>query len=319
MNDRTVVAVGCSRDPDYSFLLPLTCLLWRDRVGFRPIALLTRSYADWSEDPRARVVLRALFDRSIDYRFVGDVPGRAEHTVAQNCRQHAAAIEEIEDDYWVMPGDADLWPLFRSHYRMHEGTQFKAVCYYANGDHFSSREEVLGRAAAGLRSQTLPTCHVAMRARDWRTIYALVPGDVAGSLENTLSAWLAQRSQEDTDSALTLWCADQQIMTEALCHQSWFPRGELDLRPGVLDTAHVRFISREGHPPVDRIDRAVPGWSAKYGEFDPTWWVDAHVHRAPYSDEHWADEFPIFETLLPQHAKWAREYREAYVAAGRNP
>lgn len=323
--ERTIVAVGCSRDRDYSFLLPLTCLLWREHIGFHPVALLTASFHNWSEDPRTKVVLKAIIEKGFDYRFLGEIEGYPEHTLAQNCRQHAAALGDIDPDDWVMPGDADLWPIRRRYFEKHAGTALKAVVYYANGDHFSSREDVLARAAQGLRSQTLPTCHVAMRARDWRLIYSLKSGDVGGSVKQTLDAWFAARSEADPDKNLTTWCSDQQIMTEAVCQQSWFPRGVLDFQSPfaenptanvyMLDTGSARFVARRGHPPVDRLDRSVASWRETYGPFDAARWTDAHVHRAPEEDGHWEDLLQIVDTMIPQHAAWARQYREAYVAA----
>lgn len=292
MTERTIVAVGCSRDRDYSFALPLTCALWEHVVGFIPIALLVGAQEEWEQDPRAAVVLKHL--GGIAHEFIGRAKGFPDHTTAQNCRQHAAALSLIQPSTWIMPGDADLWPLERTFYEQHEGTEHLAVCYYSNGDHFVSKENVLERAKKGLGAQTIPTCHVAMRAQQWRDVYGLVEDDVAGSIEKTMAVWVPRRAATP-DPNMVLWMSDQQIMTEKLCAQDWFPE-------------RVLMVQRHGHPPVDRLDRAQPTWA----HLDPNDYVDAHIYRGPESEK-WNELIRVFATVLPEMETWAREYREAYV------
>ncbi len=297
-NEKTVVAVGCSTWNDYAFLMPLTCLFWRDHIRFSPLALLVGREEDWIAQARTAVALRALDEHQISRVFVGLAEGYPDYTMAQNVRQHATACPDISPETWVMPADADLWPLRRSYYQHHEGTGYKAVCYYANGDHFKGKEDVLERAARGLCSQTIPTCHVAMRAADWRSIYGIDGGgDYAGCAKKTLDAWFAVRAKEG-DHGMVQWMSDQQIMTEALCHQVWFP-------------GMAKMIERRGHPPLDRLCRSVPErWQEL---FDASKWVDAHVHKNPDAEGNWRTLLPIVESLMPQHADWARDYREAYA------
>lgn len=293
--DNTVVVIGCSTTEDYAFLLPLTCLLWRDVIGYKPHAFLVGDLADWRTTKRSRLVVGLLKGCEIQHSYIGRAEGYPDHTLAQNCRQHAAASGRIEPDTWVMPADADLWPLRREFYHQHENTAYLAVCYYSNGDHFNDKWEVRTRAAQGLGTQTIPTCHVAMRARDWRTIYDLKRGDVAGSVKRSLDAWLPSRTGRD--AGMSLWMSDQQLMTEALCQQLWFPQRAL-------------MVERRGHPPVDRLDRSHAPWPK---QFDPSQWVDAHVHRRPWINEHWGDLEQIVATLLPHLAAHIRAYRDEYV------
>ncbi len=103
MTDRTVVAIGCSTDSDYNFLLPLTCLLWRDHIGHQPFALLIGSEAEWQENPRLKVALHALDQHRIAHVWLGHLSRYHDATLAQNCRQHAAACTSIFLDSWVMP------------------------------------------------------------------------------------------------------------------------------------------------------------------------------------------------------------------------
>lgn len=303
MSEKTYVAIGCSRDRDYSFLLPLTCLFWRDVIGYTPIAFLAGSSFDWQSTPPTNVVLNALVHDLVDglaIRFIGAVEGYPEHTAAQNVRQHAAVVPVIADDAWIMPADADLWPLKKAFYHQHEGTPHRAVCYYGNGDHFQGKDVTMRRVAQGLRTQTIPTCHVAMRAKDWREIYSLdSAANPAAHIKRTLDSYIAARAPGG-DAGMDLWMSDQQIMTEALCQQTWFPQMAL-------------MVERRGHPPVDRLCRSVLEYWQE--PFDPARWTDAHLHKSPESDEHWAYELQIIRALMPQHAEWAQQYRDEYVRA----
>lgn len=319
--DRTIVALSATVNRDYDFLVVLSALFWRDLIGHTPAVLLVGPEKLWNSG-QADVVLHALLRHRISFQIIPAAEGYSACTTAQNARQHLVAtkIEAIADDDWIMPADADLWPLRKSAYQYHVGSKFRAVVApYANGDFFQGKAMTLKRAAYGLRSQTLPICHVAMRARDWRAIYAPIDGDISGSVKQSLDGWLPSKS-EDPDKNMTLWCSDQQYMTEALCMQSWFPEFRLDDKDydGVFAVktpgGSVLFVTRAGHPPVDRLDRAVESWRKTYGAFDKAKWLDAHLHKAPDEAEHWADELEIIDALMPQHSAWAREYRDEYVS-----
>jgi hypothetical protein len=312
MGDRTIVAIGCSTDRDYNFLAPLTALLWRERIGHEPLLLFVGSEDEWKADRRLSVCLNAVVEQGFTHVFMGRLDGHPDHTLAQNCRQHAAALARVADETWIMPGDADLWPLRRGFYHRHPDTGFKAVLYYANGDHFQGKETTLDRTARGLGCQTLPTCHVAMRAADWRAIYDLTEDDIVGSVKRTLAAWFAMRAAGQ-DANMVRWMSDQQIMTEALCQQRWFPSGPLPPGNGAIVAGMVLVVNRRGHPPVDRIDRSMLETWAQPIEIDR--WTDAHLHKAPDSDAHWADELAILRATLPDRAAWADAYRARYVEA----
>jgi hypothetical protein len=299
MSERTRVVIGCSTTPDYAFLLPITCLLWREVVGYKLLVLLAGSRSKWINGVGDFVTSEMPFGTEV--QWIGGAGDYSEATIAQNSRQHASVLSFIEDDEWLMPADADLWPLKRDFYHQHEGTVYKAVCYYSNGDHFSSKQDVLERADRGLGSQTIPTCHVAMRARDWRAIYGLTSGEsVAVAAKRTLDAWLPGRVEvPGRDMGMHVWMSDQQIMTEALCQQFWFPDKAL-------------MVERRGHPPLDRLDRSHRN---DWNTFDASRWTDAHVHRTPWGDWEWSTLLPIVDALLPDHSKWVREYRAKFVEA----
>ena len=321
MSQRTVVAIGCSTVPDYAFLIPLTSLMWREVAGFETFTVLVGD-SRWVREPALVVVANAMFDHLGGNHFtIATLPQYPEGTVAQNIRQHAAQNIKFADDTWIMTADADLWPLRGSFYQAHVDTDKRAVIYYSNGDHFQGKRDVLAKfdAAVPVPFQSIPTCHVAMRAKTWREVYAITPGELTKSTKKTLDGmepWLSRFAPEH--QGLARWCCDQWYLTERLCRQEWFPEFDMPKSPTppqgrVLQSEHVALIERYGHPPVDRLDRGAP--QAWMQAFDKNRYVDAHLHKAPWEDAQWKTLLKIIDVLLPKHSEWARQYRENFVRA----
>ena len=294
----TFVAIGCSSWRDYNCLAPLTALFWRDVISLTPIVI---TVGDWDAPARPKIALDALFYHRILNVGIASVYGYEEPNVAQNVRQHSAALAYMKPDDWMMPSDADLWPLRRDFYHLHEKTEnIKAVCLYANGDHFQGKEVTLTKAAAGTPYQTLPTCHVVMRVADWRERYGLVAGESIGlATKRTLDVWLKpkQEGKDASGASWEAWMSDQRILTEKLCRADWFPR-------------EVVMVEREGHPPKDRIDRSL--WP---DTIDFARMTDAHLLREPDSPANWAKLRPLVAHFLPQHLEWADDYITRYRAS----
>ena len=287
----TYVAVSASTTRDYNFTLPLAALFWRDLVGFKPISLLA---GDWTKDARVKCALDALAHHGLPAVQVGALDGYDEGTAAQNVRQHAAGLPALEPDAWLIPSDADLWPLKRDWYHQHEGSDKQAFSYFSNGDHFVSKQDVISKLDAGNTSfQSLPTCHIAARVLTWRELYALT-GDVAADTKRTLDGWLAPKlpGKAPNMAAWESWMSDQRIMTEKFCRASWFPDS-------------VAFIPRVG-PPSDRLDRG--DWDPRYVKTA----IDAHVLRPPDREGNWHRLLELVKLYLPQHVAWADEYRNRY-------
>ncbi len=306
---KTLVCFGSSTMTDYAFLAPLTALMWRDVIGHTPRVFLVGTKSEWVSLGRTRAAVEALEHHRIEHQFVDRFQALKDRpevyqdsTVAQNIRQHASSDPSIPDEQWVMMSDADLWPLRREFYHQHEGAAERAVLLYSNGDHFQGKDETLAKidADAGIDWQSIPTCHVTMRACEWRDLYHPVTGDILESTRNTLDKYLLPTMKKfPARAGWEMWMSDQRIVTERLCRQSWFP-------------SEIRFVERRGHSPVDRLDRGCPhDWYSDH--FDKDRWTDAHMHKGSHSDEKWADIRPILSALLPQHLEWAEGYRNEYA------
>ena len=280
----TRIVIGASTWRDYNFLAPLTGFCWRELIGYEPFFLLA---GDWSspEPKRVQVVKSALKAQSFEWVELGIMRGHSEAALAQNSRQHAAALP-FTDETWLVPSDADLWPIRREFYQRHEqvGPEIRAVCYYANGDH----------------GQSYPTCHTALRAATWRELYGIAPnGDVVGHTNRSLMDWLGKSPQYlgAKDRNMAYWCSDQWMATEKIRSAPWYPQGVVE-------------IPRLGHPPADRLDRSA--WPKD--SYVASGYVDAHMPKAPDGDTGWPKVRGLLEKLLPKHVAWAEEYRGRYRA-----
>ena len=307
----TIVAIGCSTHWDYALLVPVACLLWKEVVGHSPVALLVGSEAEWKQTPLTSVALDAI-------RELGSIGVGFEHiptsdrydagTLAQSVRQHYAAASHVRWDQWVTVSDADLFPLKRDFYHQHDGRDEPAVCYFANGDCFQGKEEALSGWAAQRPFQSIPTCHVVMRATTWRELYGygVLPrepeyarlGHVAAALYATLDRKLLPRleGKDPRGRATEAWYFDQYYLTERLCRQEWFSdRALLVPRTSQTERGHLVLWELGG------------GWQE--GIFDPSW-VDVHVRHGVYDKRRWLPLLDAIRHALPSREAWARDYFE---------
>lgn len=291
---KTLVSLSSDNTRDYAFILPLTALFWRDVIGFEPLPILV---GDWSH-PKNQVLMGAFESVNIPVQTIGGADGYYTSTIAQNVREHAAANRN-DNESWLMPGDADLWPLKADFYQVHLQHEYKAVSYYANGDLFEGKIQVIRAASRGKDYKTLPTCHVTMKIKTWKELYQYKSTDLLEATVATLNRWLKPKmaGKNPSNASWEAWMSDQRILTEKVCHAQWFPD-------------NAKLINREGHPPHDRLDR---GNAGDWVNMNPGRWTDAHLIRCP--DENWNQVRPLIAHYLPQHLDWADDYCKRYLAA----
>lgn len=276
----TRVVIGSCGRRDYSFLLPLTAMLWKKLIGLDPFLMLV---GDWEEKERNRTALSALRYLEIEHVMIGTMPEYPEATLAQNCREHAA-VYPFPEDTWLMCSDADLWPIRKEWYYKHETSSKSLALYYSNGDHYS----------------TFPTCHMTAQAKTWRQIMGYKEGDeLVPTIKKNLDTWLQtyQAKYPKWDRNFAIWMSDQAMASDRIREWPGFPHD-------------VAQYERVGHPPVDRIDRCQ--WPA--GALDVRDKVDAHIIRPADVQEAWPRVRELFSKLLPKWAQWAEDYRNRYVA-----
>lgn len=273
----TRVVIGVSSWRDYSFLAPLTAVIWKDLIGLEPFLMLV---GDWTTPERNRVALSALKYLEIEHVPVGTLEGYPEATLAQNCRQHAAVMP-FPGDAWLMLSDADLWPINQRFYYKHEAPgRHELALYYSNGDHY----------------QTFPTCHQVARARTWREIMGYKEGDdLRTAVLRNLEPWLKGNAYGFKDPNFAVWMSDQAMATDKIKAWKGFPGLAMQ-------------IERPGHPPADRVDRSV--WPKA---LDLKGKTDAHVLRPADQPGNWERVRELFGKLCPKRLEWADHYRERYL------
>jgi hypothetical protein len=307
VSDKTIVVTSATIESDYSFPLPLTMLLWRELVGFEPRVYLVDSRSGAWERGGPKACVDALIHHGFQYQYLYGVPNYPDLTAAKHVREHAACDRTIEDDTWIVPADADLWPLKREFYLQHENASECAVLYYSNGDGFKSQAETIEKFEKGVRFPTISLCHTVMRASNWRSTWEL-DGELVSSLERTFyKHGVNDASRVPSDETFDAWRwwvnSDQRVLTYRLCKQPWFH----DQGKGT----QVRFVERNRRrgPPNDRLDRAFrAGWNAPQGN-----WVDAHIHKRPDGAWEWMTLYALFSSKLPHHSAWAQRYYREYV------
>ncbi len=298
---KTWVAISADTTRDYAFLIPLAALFWKELIGFEPICQLV---GDWCTDKRAAISREAIVELGVRVQHIGRVDGYLSSTIAENVREHAAADPALGDDDWFLPSDADLWPLKADYYRTHlnypQGPW--AVLLNGYGDGFEGKESFLEKATRLIRGQTIPTCHVVMKVRTWRTLYGLTAGDdIATATKRTMDWWIIPRvaGKSKMDAGFIAWMSDQDVLTYKLASQDWFPEG-------------VVWVPRRGSPPVDRLCRSVP---EVWGNKDYVRFTDVHCWKAPDSDDHWAMLRDIIACFLPRRLAWADDYRTRFYGS----
>ena len=295
---KTRVVLSSNEVRDYEFSTPLAALFWREVIGHEPLILLSETERNWLyDDQRHAVALKAMRHHGFEIHFVGHVDGMETGRVGQNARQHAAVLD-IPEDTWLMMSDADLWPLNKDYHNVHYGFDAKAVCINGYLDNFTSKAEALALIAQGKRFQTIPTCMVTMRAREWRECYGYKVGTplneaVAKTLEDWRILFIDKRQKEPMWRNFDIWMQDQDIVTYNMMRQPWFEK-------------EAKLLQR---PPGRRLDRS--SWSE--GSLDTA--LDAHIFNAPDREVNWNRLRLVIEKYIPQHLAWADAYRSDFKAS----
>lgn len=273
---KRLVAIGSTKGHDYSAFLPIVGAYWRDRIGYQPEFFLIGIPDEWEQGHTA-VVLDALEMLGLNFTYVSHIQDVEDATISQCVRQHAAAHPFFAPTDLLICSDADLVPLRKDFYYQHETEKYEIGLYYSNGypgekDHY-------------------PSCHMSMSVANWRQVMRLdLPLDAA--LKRNFSDYgLAQKMDaKKADPAKNwghVWFADELIASKRI----------------VESGKSLQMIPREGHPPVDRLDRAC--WPNQY---DARTLTDCHSIRPIWSAPNWPRFRPLIEQTVPAILSWADQY-----------
>jgi hypothetical protein len=100
------IVVSTDQNAMYSWFVPLSCLMWRDVVGFKPLVLTVGPVDGWILDRAASV--------GADICAVPSIDGVGSAGLAQLCRLYAYLLNAAEDDDYLLTVDIDAWPMQRA-------------------------------------------------------------------------------------------------------------------------------------------------------------------------------------------------------------
>lgn len=269
------VALSSDQNPIYQFFLPLTCAVWRERIGIEPLPVLVGDRHEWLRTLSGTIILHYL-ERKLGLMpiFVRAPEGYRTSNTAQIARMYAAFDYVIDNDDVVMTSDIDMWPIDRDWFLAHLPDPGKVTSYYAN---FPSR---------------FPMCYVAANRATWFKLHGYRPGEIP--VEQAVRLHMTRNLKPETAPA-DAWQHDEEYLTA---------------RIHALGSEYLQSVTRPpGDPFPDRIDRVNwpwPGYSLDGKK-------DAHLLRpAWHTNEKWPYTRALLEKLCPSIVGWANEYAALY-------
>lgn len=254
------IVISTDSNPEYSFYMPLTSLLWR-KAGWNVIAI----YINDGRQKQAgylsqrQTVADGVTILNIDYQNYVDMFALPS-TLAQVVRLYAPVRRDNLEEY-IMMGDVDMIPLSSYFNR-----DFNAVNVF--GYDLTDYTQV-------------PMCYVGMTAHNWREMMGYKGYTIFNAIRGMESKY-----QEKAKSSLwgKCWDTDQAILTDKVMQ--------------FKETHAVNFITRtknEKGLAVGRVDRA--DWNYDIGKQDGQY-IDSHLLRGkPWQKNRFEDVLAMINTV----------------------
>lgn len=211
--------ISTDSNVDYSFVSPVSALVWREVIGIEPIVYTVGNEKEWNDKPKARTSLAQLDEWNISRKFINAVDEYRSSTVAQVSRMFAAA-DPFDSDDMLITTDADMWPLSRQWFEQIQND--KLTLFYGN--------------AYG--TDRFPMCYISGKAGIWRDILSIQAEGISKVVTRHLMMHLHPKADDGT----------------AWHHDEIFLGGKIKSWSGYPSMTHI--VNRYGDPPNDRIDRA---------------------------------------------------------------
>jgi len=284
------VVMSVNDNYQYSFLMPLTALLW-ERMGYQSLFLVMASQEVFPPD----LSLACSIAEEVGARIIPLQPnGEFGSAWYQTARLFGAAVDSLGDDLrndsYLITSDVDMWPINASWFQAPFDDPNKPVHWF-------------GWPYAMI-------CYLGATVSEWRKIMHL---DQNGNIEDQMARALDSTIGRTADSEQQ-WTADQVLLEKRLM--------EFELNS---DWERVQFIKRNASmhmPPFDRLDRA---YDADWHQGTSlTGYIDAHV---PLNDSlpawvdtdgyqwwRWQRLLLVKLLLSTDELDWVDEYFEAFDA-----
>lgn len=286
MSFEDFVVLSSDARQDYSFFIPLTCIMWQAQ-GFMPILFLAGSIDEWYTNPRLKLAI--TYARSIGVRlhFLGNFEGHQTSTMAQVARLCGGSLRGIPGDTYLMTSDMDMWPLgsWPGGKPVAEGKPIQL--YYANA---------YGQDPAFPAPYHFPMCYIGMTAATWRSVM----GHEEGKIHEAVGGILSQCTElipEGHRKSDWEWNFDE----------IYFGR-KIAPHLGACDLIN-RDFSALGQMRIDRGGWGIP----QQGILSC---ADSHLVRPGFTPENWPRIRPLLEASLQSYwLQWCDEYVSRYVEA----
>lgn len=254
---RRYVVNSADQNDFYSFFMPIVCHVWKEYMGYEPIAILYGDEASWNDNPKSRCVL-AYIKQAALIRYVGEVPGYKVSTIMQLSRMFGHVIPGVGDSDYLLTSDVDMVPLDRSYFNQQD-TSFEFNLFSADAYADLSKGHVPPK---------YPMCYIGARRSGWKAVL----GTRTRDLHTEVS--LALEGRPD------LWENDEQYFAEKLFDHE-FHRGPFERMTGqVYRKGKCECIARTWKPYAHRrLDRG--SWSFQ-GEAGM---IDCHAFRPGYASQ----------------------------------
>jgi len=253
------VILGCDRNLNYATTLPMTCAIWKHRIGYTPSVFLIGTKDEWAADPRLARVVGGCSEAGAEICWIGNVECWAKEfkrsTFAQVVRLMACAYPWPENDY-LLTADAEMWglnvPYFNRAIDIEKFDLYSPDCYAHEEKHRETMNYLGGtvrmwRKLMGQESPTLrDSVNGAMCVRIALIHY--LRHELGGGHVD-----YADVENEDTKARNWLeWNFDEVGFTMMLDRTDWFP----DRCRMLGRTPSFWECNSPGSKPVRRVERA---------------------------------------------------------------
>lgn len=268
--------LGCDRNEEYSFLLPIVCLFWR-RKGYRPLVLLVGESAEWLGDVGHRLEVERAREIGAEIYWLGNFKDVRTSTVAQCSRIFAAAMTGVEAGDLLVTSDVDMLPIGSWVGGGIDATKDLHL-FYAN-------------AYDGSDYVHYPMCYVIAKAKVWK--------EIVGS--SSLETMLAEAPVDENGS----WNWDERWLGGAI--EAWREKVGRD---------RVQEISRTFVEGEWRIDRSDWDGAMAETKGSLRGVADAHVIRPAHTIENWPRLRPLLALVLSDSdLAWVDDYHRKWSQA----
>ena len=188
--------VNTTNDNDtYSFFMPLSCMIWKKIIGYKPIALFVGSEVKWMST-RIGAFIVSESRKFAQVHFISLKNKIQTSTIAQVSRLYAAAIPDLNNEDYIIISDVDTFPINRDWFYSND---LEKDFHVWNRNVFDNQ-------------QRFAMCHLGAKVKIWRKIMKINILDLTEVLNLSLEI-----SRDN-------WRYDETLATEMILQWDGWPQ-----------------------------------------------------------------------------------------------